>query len=196
MSNELKKLKKKGDSLKTSTFLHISRHSQRAYVFVVYTPFICGMLILFILDQFALNFGRNLTTAAIKSGFERISLLYLPVKLTDRLTKDITQSAVRKAQKLGRLRAAIKIPRTALFAQILPLLSQFLVEVGIIIYECKLSKAKNTKSVWRLILRKAKQYMYIYLASAAGAAIGTLIYPGTMTMICSVLAEVSVMLIV
>lgn len=146
--------------------------------------------------QFSVNFGRNLTVAAIRSTFERLALMYLPVRITDKLTKDYGRSAVRKYLKLGRLGAVARIGRTTICSQLFPYLALLLMDIGVIMYEHNVAKEKSKKTAWQEVQHKLKLYFYMLMASAAGATVGTIIYPGTMTTICSVLGEAAVTLVV
>lgn len=128
------------------------------------------------------NLQRVVVVAALRKYYEHLSLQYLSVKMTDKLTKDVQRSIVRKCNRFPRLIACQKTLYTAFYGNLVFNLACFTYDVGLHLY-CEimeqLSHIGPSKSVVQrfhntvLFVSKKGIYYTVCLTSCAlGHSVG------------------------
>jgi hypothetical protein len=120
----------------------------------------------------------------VKSFIEFLAMRYTNERFVDRLTKDIVLSAARKAKRDGRFWAAIRIFKTSVYGLLTSYLAQYVVEIGFIVgweLQQKGTWREHLSRIFHQMHKKAHVYVPTLFGTAAGAMLGTLIYPGSGT---------------
>jgi hypothetical protein len=78
---------------------------------------------------------RNICNFLVKKCYEAICVASLPLSLSDRLTKDVAKSVVRKLERDGQQVAAQRIFVTCFYSSILRACALFTVDCGYALYE-------------------------------------------------------------
>lgn len=127
--------------------------------------------------------AKFLTVSAGRSVLEHISLAYLPVKIVDRLTKDLTKSIYRKYAKYSRFTACTKIMHTALWSCIpincslllYDVLEHLFLHLKEAIYAAQESKliTKRMVAVVKFTSKKFVYYSVCVASSAVGFGVGS-----------------------
>lgn len=140
---------------------------------------------------FISNWKRLMSVTFIRKVLEEFSLKNYPLKITDKLTKDLGKSIVRKSLKLSRIAACKKIFFTALWSNYLSNLSYLIYDIstttgGIImdylrVYfsnreQTSLFRRFRKKRFLLTCIKKIAFHSVCLLSSAGGFAIGSFIH--------------------
>ena len=115
--------------------------------------------------------------------YEQIAFNNLSARATDKLIKDVSQSALRKAARAGRFSAASYIFQTSMKSKLLLCSAGFTVEQVLTLYYWDPTKPFSLQTYVLVTLPKMliKRVGVRLICMSAGAAIGTAIKPGSGT---------------
>jgi hypothetical protein len=129
------------------------------------------------LPTFISSTQRFYITSIIRRGYDLCLLLNYPPKLVDHFTKDVTKSAVRKINRLGRTKASLRMCKTALLGGFLNYFSSLTYDILFASFEYLRSKKKEIDVVKTLqwLSKRTLYYAVLVTSSTAGFSLGTLI---------------------
>lgn len=122
---------------------------------------------------------RFCLTSFIRKGYDLFLILNFSPKFVDHLCKDVTKSAIRKINRMGRLGASVRMLKTAFVGNILNYLSSLTYDVLQSSVNFLRSKDKRKKvdvrAAAKWVYKRCLYYSVLLASSTVGYSIGTLV---------------------
>jgi hypothetical protein len=120
---------------------------------------------------------RFYLTSFIRKGYDLCLIVNYSPRVVDHFCKDITRSAIRKLNKLGRLNASMAMVKTAVAGNFLNYFSSLTYDILLGVFE--FLNARNRKfdpvRALRWVAKRSLYYSVLLVSSSIGFSLGTLI---------------------